>query len=80
MAGDFVPVAAWFAWENQDCGLAIADIDGDGHLDLLVTMVDDPVGQNTSQYRVGGNVAADIGGPASEMRQSPARPAVAGPK
>ena len=29
MAGGFVPVPDWFAWENQDCGLAVADVDGD---------------------------------------------------
>jgi hypothetical protein len=59
VAGDFVPVPDWFAWENQDCGLAVADIDGDGNPDLLVMMVDDPAGQNTGQYRVGRNFAAD---------------------
>ena len=59
VAGDFVPVPDWFAWENQDCGLAVADIDGDGDPDVLVMMVDDPAGQNTGQYRVGRNFAAD---------------------
>lgn len=30
MAGGFVPVPDWFGWENQDCGVAVADVDGDG--------------------------------------------------
>ena len=59
MAGDFVPVPDWFAWENQDCGLAVADINGDGSPDLVVMMVDNPAGQNTGHYRVGSTVAAD---------------------
>ena len=28
VAGDFVAIPDWFAWENQDCGLAVAGIDG----------------------------------------------------
>jgi hypothetical protein len=59
VAGDFVAVPDWFAWENHDCGLAVADIDGDGNPDVLVLMVDDPVGQNAGLYRVGHNFAAD---------------------
>ena len=59
MAGDFVPVSDWFAWENQDCGLTVADIDGDGNPDLLVMMVDNPAGQNTGYYRVGRTFATD---------------------
>jgi hypothetical protein len=59
VAGDFVPVSDWFAGDNQDCGLAVADIDGDGDPDVLVMVVDDPAGQNTGQYRVGHNFAAD---------------------
>ena len=59
MAGDFVPVPDWFAWENQDCGLAVADFNGDGSPDLVVMMVDNPAGQNTGHYRVGSTVAAD---------------------
>jgi hypothetical protein len=59
MAGDFVAVPDWFAWENQDCGLAVADIDGDGRPDVVVLMVDNPVGQNSGLYRVGRSLAAD---------------------
>jgi Domain of unknown function (DUF1929) len=59
VAGDFVAVPDWFAWENQDCGLALADIDGSGIPDIVVMMVDDPAGQNTGQYRVGRDFAAD---------------------
>jgi hypothetical protein len=59
VAGGFVAVPDWFAWENHDCGLAVTDIDGDGRPDVVVLMVDNPVGQNSGFYRVGRNVVAD---------------------
>ncbi len=52
-------VPGWPAWENQDCGIAVGDIDGDGAPDVLVLMVDDPAGQNAGLYRVGNGFAAD---------------------
>ncbi|WP_067813729.1 galactose oxidase-like domain-containing protein [Nocardia inohanensis] len=59
MAGEFVAVPDWFAWENQDCGLAIGDIDGDGAPEVVVLMVDDPEGQNAGWYRMGSGFATD---------------------
>ncbi|MFQ6324739.1 galactose oxidase-like domain-containing protein [Nocardia sp. CWNU-33] len=59
MAGQFVPVPDWAAWENQDCGVAIADVSGDGTSDVVVLMVDDPQGQNIGRYRVGTGFATD---------------------
>ena len=59
MAGGFVPVPDWFAWENQDCGVAVADVDGDGQPDVVVLMVDNPPGQNAGLYRIGHQLAAD---------------------
>ncbi|MFI6865971.1 galactose oxidase-like domain-containing protein [Nocardia sp. NPDC050406] len=59
MAGEFVPVPDWFAAENQDCGVAVGDIDGDGAPDVVVLMVDDPQGQNAGLYRVGLGFATD---------------------
>lgn len=54
MAGDFVPVPDWFAWENHDCGLAVADIDrGDGgRPELVVLTVDNPPQRNTGYLRM----------------------------
>ncbi|MEU1204322.1 galactose oxidase-like domain-containing protein [Nocardia sp. NPDC005825] len=59
MAGQFVPIPDWFSRDNQDCGIAVADLSGQGALDIVVLMVDDPAGQNSGNYRVGHALAAD---------------------
>ncbi|APA98213.1 hypothetical protein NS506_04165 [Nocardia seriolae] len=59
VAGQFVPIPDWFSADNQDCGLAIADLGGDGTLDAVILIVDNPPGQNTGNYRVGHGLAAD---------------------
>ncbi|WP_459956920.1 galactose oxidase-like domain-containing protein [Nocardia sp. IFM 10818] len=59
MAGQFVPVPGWFSRNNQDCGIAVGDIDGDGGLDVVVLMIDDPPEQNGGFYRVGKGLAGD---------------------
>lgn len=59
MAGGFVPVPDWFSWENHDCGVAVADLDGDGAPDVVALMIDNPREQNTGWYRVGHGLAAD---------------------
>ncbi|MFC9892585.1 galactose oxidase-like domain-containing protein [Nocardia sp. NPDC127579] len=59
MAGELVPIPEWFAAENQDCGIAVADVTGDGTPDVVVLMVDDPQEQNAGWYRVGAGLAAD---------------------
>ncbi|WP_187687384.1 galactose oxidase-like domain-containing protein [Nocardia wallacei] len=53
MAGEFVPIPDWRSGRDQDCGIAIADIDGDGAADVVVLRVDDPDGQNAGLYRMG---------------------------
>lgn len=52
-------VPDWFAQQNQDCGIAVADLSGSGALDVVVFMVDDPPGQNAGYYRVGSGLRAD---------------------
>jgi hypothetical protein len=52
-----MPVPGWFGWENQDGGIAIADIDGSGRPDLLVFHLDNPGGENHGYYRIGGNLS-----------------------
>ncbi len=46
-------VPGWFSWENEGAGVAVADVSGNGRLDLVVFMVDGPVGQNAAYYRLG---------------------------
>src|SRR5882724_9258523 len=56
VTGGFTPwidVPDWFSFENQGAGVAVADVDKDGKQDLVVFMIDNPVGQNSGFYRVG---------------------------
>jgi len=57
-------VPDWFSWENQGGGIALADLNGDGHQDLVVFMIDNPPGQNRGVYRVGRSLDANgnVGG------------------
>jgi hypothetical protein len=56
VTGGWSPVMAvpnWFGWENQGAGIAVADIDRNGTLDLLVFHIDNPGGPNHGYYRIG---------------------------
>jgi FG-GAP-like repeat len=57
--GPWLPVPDWTFWENQGADVVVADVDGDGHLDLVVVMVDAPEGGNAGYYRLGRHLAAD---------------------
>src|SRR5262245_38369518 len=57
--GPWLEIPDWYGWVNQDVGIAVRDIDGDGQLDLMVFVVDAPDGQNGAYYRVGRRLAAD---------------------
>ena len=52
----FVPIPDWFSWENQGTDVAVADITGNGQVDLVVLMVDSPPGPNQATYRIGRDV------------------------
>ena len=49
----WMPIPGWFSWQNEGAGIAVADVDGDGALDLVVFMIDAPDGPNAGYYRVG---------------------------
>ena len=47
-------VPDWNPWINEGSGIALADISGDGRLDLVVFMIDGvPDGPNAGYYRIG---------------------------
>jgi len=51
--GPWIPIPDWFSWENQYGSIALADLDGDGSMELLVLMVDELPEQNRGLYRIG---------------------------
>ena len=55
----WIDVPDWFSFENQGVGAAIADVDRDGHPDLIVCMIDSPPGQNQAFYRIGKQLDVD---------------------
>ena len=59
MQAGFLQVPDWFSTDNQGCGIAVADLAGDGTQDLVVFMIDNPPGQNRGLYRVGRSLDAN---------------------
>jgi Domain of unknown function (DUF1929)/FG-GAP-like repeat len=58
--GPWQQVPGWFSWENQAGGCGIADVNGNGHPDIVVFMIDHPTpGPNAGWYRIGWDVDAD---------------------
>ena len=51
-------VPGWFGAEDQGAGVALADINRNGTVDLLVFHVDNPAGENHGYYRIGWNLNA----------------------
>jgi len=49
----WLAVPDWFPWFNAGADVTVADVDGDGVLDLVVLMVDSPAGRNQGYYRSG---------------------------
>ena len=49
----WLAVPDWFPWFNAGADVTVADVDGDGVLDLVVLMVDGPAGRNQGYYRSG---------------------------
>ena len=66
-------VPGWFGEENQGAGTAIADINGNGLLDLVVFNVDKPPGKNQGYYRIGWSLDGDgdVTGGWSEIKSVP---------
>lgn len=56
----WIQIPDWFSWENQQGSIALADLDGDGNLELIVFMIDQPGGQpNRGLYRIGRRLDAN---------------------
>ena len=53
------PLPDWFSWENQHGAITVADLDGDGNLELIVALVDNPPGFNRGLYRIGRKLDGD---------------------
>jgi Domain of unknown function (DUF1929)/FG-GAP-like repeat len=49
--GPWQTVPNWPSWENQGADCAVADVDGDGSLELVLLVVDNPAGRNAGLYR-----------------------------
>ena len=55
----WIPIPDWFSWENQDGGITVADLQGNGEQALIVFMIDNPPGQNKGLYKVGKRLDAN---------------------
>jgi hypothetical protein len=42
----WIDVPDWFSFENAGASVAVADVDRDGKQDIVIFMIDNPVGQN----------------------------------
>ena len=60
----------WFSWENQGGGVALADITGNGKLDLVLFGIDNPPAQNQAFFRAAFDVGTN-GLPAGAQAQDP---------
>ncbi len=70
---DVKRIPGWFGWENQGGDIALADISGNGLLDLVVFHIDNPGGENGGYYRIGWNLdaAGNVTGGWTEVRRVP---------
>ncbi len=55
----WIPVPDWFSFENQHGAIAVADLDNDGHPELIVFMIDNPGELNQGLYRIGKKLDAN---------------------
>ncbi|HYF92236.1 MAG TPA: FG-GAP-like repeat-containing protein [Symbiobacteriaceae bacterium] len=53
-----IPIPEWWGEETRAAGVAMADINGNGQLDLVVFHIDKPHGANRGYYRIGWNLNA----------------------
>lgn len=51
-----IPIEGWWGQETEGAGVALADVNGDGLMELIVVNLDNPTGENTIWYRVGDGI------------------------
>ncbi|MGH3791216.1 MAG: FG-GAP-like repeat-containing protein, partial [Pseudonocardiaceae bacterium] len=71
---DWQRIPDWFSAENDAAGIAVADVNGNGQLDVIVYMIDAPAGANQGYYRVGWSLdptTATVTGGWSDWQQVP---------
>jgi hypothetical protein len=56
----WIQVPDWFSRDTQGAGITVADLSGNGKLDLVVLMVDNAAQLNRGVYRIGRDL--DVGG------------------
>jgi hypothetical protein len=56
---DVIPVLGWFGDTTQGGGIGVADLNGNGHPDLVIFHIDAPDGANAGYYRIGWDLNAE---------------------
>ena len=56
---DPINISGWFGTSTAGAGITMGDIGNNGKQNLIISFIDDPVGQNTAYYRVSSDIKSD---------------------